>query len=185
MINFDDTKVLMQKAVDHFTAEIASIRTGRAVPSLVEDIVCPAYGGQQRLKVKELAGITLSDAQTLVITPWDNSIIGDIRKGILEANVGLTPILESALIRVPVPPLTGERREEYIKLVKSKLEECKISIRNARQDKQKDIKQAFDDKTITEDEKFRFEKELQELTDGYAKTAEEMAGKKEDQISMV
>lgn len=185
MIDFDDTKVLMQKAVDHFTAEIASIRTGRAVPSLVEDIVCPAYGGQQRLKIKELAGITLSDSQTLVITPWDNSIIGDIRKGILEANVGLTPILESTLIRISVPPLTGERREEYVKLVKTKLEMCRISIRNSRQDKQKEIKDGFENKTLTEDEKFRYEKELQDITDQYMERAEEFAKKKEDQILMV
>lgn len=182
MLDFNDTRVLMQKAIDRFAAEISSIRTGRAVPSLVEDIVCPAYGGQQRLKVKELASITLSDTQTLIITPWDGSIIGDIRKGILEANVGLNPILESTLIRIPVPPLTSERREEYVKMVKAKLEECRVTIRNIRQDVQKMIREDFEAKQISEDDKFRLEKELQEITDDYSHKAEDVSSKKEEQI---
>ena len=182
MISFDDTKLLMQKAVDHFSSEIASIRTGRAVPSLVEDIVCPAYGGTQRLTVKELAGITASDLHTLLISPWDPSVVGEIRKGIMEANVGLNPVLDNNNIRISVPVLTTERREEYAKILRQKLEDSRVAIRNIRQDKLKDIRTAFESKDISEDEKFRHEEELQKITDEFTKKAEALGDKKEQEI---
>jgi len=184
-MDFTDTKALMQKAIDHFKVEIAAIRTGRAVPALVENIVCNAYGGTTRLTVKELGTITTSDAQTLIIQPWDSSVTGEIRQGILAANVGLTPVIDNNLIRISVPSLTTERRQEYVKLLHQKMEEARISLRNIRQEKMKLIKSIFEDKKISEDEKFKSEEDLQKITDQFVGTIEELGEKKETEIMSV
>ena len=106
----------MQKVVDSVVGDISGIRTGRATPSLVENIMVPAYGGTQMMRVLEVASITAPDSQMLVISPWDKSIIGDIRKGILEANMGMNPSIDGEVIRISFPPLTTEDREKYVKL---------------------------------------------------------------------
>ncbi len=182
MINFDQTRSEMQRTMDHFKTEIAAIRTGRAVPALIENISCNAYGGSARMAVKELGTITTMDTQTLVIQPWDQSVIGEIRQGILAANVGLTPVIDNTIIRISVPALTTERRNEYVKLLHQKAEEAKISIRNLRQDKKKDIESSFDDKKISEDEKFKGEEDLQKVTNEFTLKIEETAVKKETEI---
>jgi len=182
MISFDGTRQSMQASIDHFRTEIAAIRTGRAVPALIENIVCNAYGGTARLAVKELGTISTSDVQTLIVAPWDPSVLGEIRQGILAANVGLTPIIDNNLIRIPIPALTTERREEYAKLLHQKIEETKISIRNIRQDKMREIKTSFEDKKISEDEKFKAESNLQKITDEFVGKAEELGAKKEQEI---
>src|SRR3989344_3427411 len=107
----------MESAVNAITSDIGTIRTGRATPALVENIIVPAYGGTQRLKIVELAGISAPDPTQIVISPWDRSIIGDIRKGILEANVGMNPSIDGEVIRITMPPLTTEDREKYVKLL--------------------------------------------------------------------
>ncbi len=185
MINFDDTRGVMQKSVDRFKSEIAAIRTGRAVPALVENIPVAAYGGSARLAVKELATITAQDAQTLVIQPWDQSVIGEIRQGILAANIGLTPVIDNNIIRLAVPALTTERRQEYAKLVREKMEEARVAIRNIRQDKMREIKEAFEEKEISEDERFKAEEDLQKITDEFIGRAEELGEKKEQEIMSV
>lgn len=182
MINFESTRVDMQRTLDHFKVEISGIRTGRAVPALIENISCNAYGGSTRLTVKELGTITTMDAQTLVVQPWDQSVIGEIRQGILAANVGLTPVIDNNIIRISVPALTTERRNEYVKLLHQKAEEAKISIRNLRQDKKKEIESSFDDKKVSEDEKFKGEEDLQKITDEFTSKIEELGSKKEAEI---
>lgn len=180
-----DEKVIreqMQKVIELVTLDLGSIRTGRVTPALVEDIVVPAYGGQQRLKVKETASITVTDPQTLVISPWDKSIIGDIRKGILEAQVGLNPSIDGEVLRIVMPPMTGEDREKYVKLLHSKLENGRIMVRQKRGESMGDIKKAFEAKTITEDEKFAQEKKLQTITDEFIGKIEELGKKKEGEI---
>lgn len=184
-MNFEDTKALMQKAVEHFKTEIAAIRTGRAVPALIENISCNAYGGSTRLSVKELGTITTSDAQTLVVQPWDLSVIGEIRQGILAANVSLTPVIDNNIIRISVPSLTTERRQEYVKLLHEKMEETRITIRNIRQDKLKLIRSIFEEKKISEDEKFKAEEDLQKVTDDFVGQVETLGGKKEQEITTV
>ncbi len=184
-MDFTETRALMQKAVDHFKSEIAAIRTGRAVPALIENIPVNAYGGSTRMAVKELGTITTSDAQTLVVQPWDQSVIGEIRQGILAANVGLTPIIDNNLIRISVPALTAERRQEYVKLLHQKMEETRVSIRNVRQEKMRDIKSAFEEKKISEDEKFKAEEDLQKITDEYTSQVESLGEKKEREITTV
>ena len=183
----DETSVSlkMQSAVSSLASDIASIRTGRASPALVENIICPAYGGAQRLKVVELASITAPDPSQIVISPWDKSIIGDIKKGILEANIGMNPNIDGEIIRIVMPPLTTEDREKYIKLLGQKLEAGRVMIRQVRADEMHEIKKKFEAKEITEDEKFALEKKLQEITDGFMAKIEGMGEKKKAELLQI
>lgn len=185
MLDFSGTKVLMQKAVDHFKVEIVAIRTGRAVPALIENISCNAYGGSARMAVKELGTITTMDAQTLVVQPWDASVIGEIRQGILAANVGLTPVIDNNVIRISVPALTTERRSEYVKLLHQKVEEAKIALRNIRQGKKREIEADFSDKKISEDEKFKGEEDLQKIVNEFTNVIQNLSDKKEQEITSI
>jgi ribosome recycling factor len=118
----------MQKVLDYVRTDIASIRTGRATPSLVENIIIGAYGGTTQMRVLELAGIATPDSQSLTITPYDASIIGDIRRDIIAANVGLNPVIDNNVLRIAVPALTTERRQEYVKMLHVKLEDGRVKI---------------------------------------------------------
>lgn len=175
----------MQATLDVISSDIAGIRTGRATPGLVENIVCPAYGGTQRLKVMELASISAPDPSQIIINPWDKSIIGDIRKGIVEANVGLNPSIDGEVIRIVVAPMTGEDREKYVKLLSGKLENGRVAIRQVRGDEMHEIKNNFEAKEITEDDKFAFEKKIQEITDEYVGKIEEIGEKKKAELLQI
>ena len=183
----DETSIRskMQTTLDIVTADVGSIRTGRATTSIVENIVCPAYGGTQRLRIMELSTITVPDPTQIVISPWDKSIIGDIRKGIMEANVGLNPSIDGEIIRIVIPPMTTEDREKYVKLLSGKLENGKIAIRQVRSDEMKDIKDGFEKKEITEDDKFNFEKKLQEITDEFIGKIDEIGEKKKEELLQI
>lgn len=162
--------------------DLNSIRTGRATPSLVENVIVSAYGGAQRLKVNELASITAPDTQTIVIDPWDKSIIGEIKQAILAANIGMNPNIDGEIIRISMPPLTGEDRERYIKLLSAKLENARVSVRQIRGDIMKEIKSAFEKKEITEDDKFAQEKKMQDITDEFIAKIEERGSIKEEEL---
>src|SRR3989304_2438735 len=168
----------MQQVIALVESDVASIRTGRATPALVEKLEVAVYGGQQKLKVQELATISASDAQTLVVDPWDKSIIGEIAKGILAANVGMNPSIDGEIIRISFPPLTTEDREQYVKLLSTKVEAGRVMIRQIRGDEMHEIRKKFEAKEITEDEKFGQEKKLQELTDGFIKKIEDLGENK-------
>mgnify|MGYP001442222831 CR=1 FL=1 len=178
-------KSKMQSSLDAVGTDIAGIRTGRATPALVENIVCPAYGGTQRLKVVELATISAPDPSQIIINPWDKSIIGDIRKGILEANIGMNPSIDGEIIRITMPPLTTEDREKYVKLLSGKLENGKVVIRQLRADEMHEIKKKFEAKEMTEDEKFGNEKKLQEITDEFVGKIEEIGEKKKVELLQI
>lgn len=180
----DEEKVRsrMQEAVDLVVADIGGIRTGRAVPSLIEDLEVEVYGGQQTLKIKEVANTSAPDASTLVIEPWDKSIIGDIRKGIMAANIGMNPSIDGEIIRISLPPLTTEDREKYVKLLSSKLENGRVMIRQIRSDAMRDIKEAFEKKEVSEDERFNSEKRLQDMTDKFIQEIEQAGARKEKEI---
>jgi ribosome recycling factor len=175
----------MQSSQDVLASDIAGIRTGRATPALVENIICPAYGGTQRLKVVELATISAPDPSQIIINPWDKSIIGDIRKGILEANIGMNPSIDGEIIRITMPPLTTEDREKYVRLLSGKLENGKVVIRQIRADEMHEIKKKFEAKEMTEDEKFENEKKLQEITDEFVGKIEEMGEKKKTELLQI
>ena len=178
-------RLQMQKILDLVSSDIGSIRTGRAMPALVEGLSVSVYGGQQRLKINELGSISCPDSQSLVIDPWDKSIIGDIRKGIQEANVGMNPTIDDELIRVAFPPLTTEDREKYVKLLSQKLESGRIMIRQVRGEGIKSIKGKFEVKELTEDEKFDSEKHLQEITDEFVKKIEEIGDRKKQELLQI
>ncbi len=175
----------MQSALNAVANDIAGIRTGRASPALVENIVVPAYGGTQRMRVMEVGSITSPDPTQIVISPWDKSIIGDIRKGILEANIGLNASIDGEIIRIVIPPLTTEDREKYVKLLSQKLENGRVMVRQVRADEMHEIKKKFEAKEITEDDKFGQEKKLQELTDSFVAKIEEMGEKKKNELLQI
>lgn len=174
-----------KKVIDLFTSDIAQVRTGRVNASLVENITCPAYGGTQMLRVMELGTITSPDPYTLVITPWDKSIIGDIRKGILEANLGMNPSIDGEIIRIAFPPLTTEDREKYVKILSQKLETAKVMTRQVRADAMQEIKSDFEKKVITEDQKQEDEKKVQEATDKAVSQIESLAEKKKQELLQI
>lgn len=175
----------MQQIIDLVNSDIGGIRTGRATPSLVEDITVLVYGGQQKLKIQELATISAPDTQTIVIDPWDKSIIGEIRQGILAANVGMNPSIDGELIRINFPPLTTEDREKYVKLLSTKLENGRIMIRQIRGDSMRGVKEKFEAKEISEDDKFLQEKTLQEITDEFVKKIEDLGEHKKAELLQI
>jgi ribosome recycling factor len=175
----------MQSSLEVVASDIAGIRTGRASPALVENVVCPAYGGTQRLKILELATISAPDPSQIVINPWDKSIIGDIKKGIMEANIGMNPSIDGEIIRISMAPLTTEDREKYVKLLSGKLENGKVIMRQVRADEMHEIKKKFETKEMTEDEKFGNEKKLQEITDEFVGKIEEMGEKKKVELLQI
>ncbi len=172
----------MQKVLDLLRHDLATIRTGRASPSLVENIVISAYAGSARLKIIELATIAAVDSQTLVITPFDHGTIHEIEKGILEANIGISPVIDSTQIRITLPALSTERRQELIHLTKQKLENGKILIRQARQEGMNEIKK---DDSLSEDEINRLEKDVQAATDKFMGQVESMGKQKEEELLQI
>ena len=139
----------------------------------------------QRLKILELASISAPDPTQLVINPWDKSIIGDIKKGILEANIGLNPNIDGEIIRLIVPSMTTEDREKYVKLLSGKLENGRVMVRQVRAEEMHEIKKKFEAKEMTEDEKFGAEKKLQEITDQFVAKIEEMGEKKKTELLQI
>jgi len=175
----------MQEVVDLVLGDVGTIRTGRATPSLVQELEVSVYGGAQKLKINELSTVTSPDPQTLVIDPWDKSIIGEIKKGIDAANIGMSPNIDGEIIRISVPQITGEDREKFIKLLSRKIENGKIMLRQARSDALQIIRKDFEDKNMGEDEKFGQEKNLQEIIDEYNGKLEEIKKKKEEELLQV
>src|SRR3989344_7690961 len=152
-MDLGDVPVKMQKAVDWVKQDVSTIRTGRANPALVENVMINAYGGTTRLKVVELANISVSEAQSLVIAPYDQSIIGDIRRDLELANLGVSPVIDNNVIRMTFPPLTAERRLEYVKLLHVKLEDGRVKVRQIRHEKMTEMKRAFEEGTLPEDDR--------------------------------
>lgn len=175
----------MQKILDVLKTDLSTVRTGRATPSLVENVVINAYQGSARMKVVELAHVAVSDSQTLLVTPFDPTIIGEINKGIQEANIGFTPVIDGQLIRISIPLLSEERRQELVHLVNQKLEGGRIQVRQARHEGMTDVKKLLDNKEISEDDQQRLEKEIQKLTDDTISEIDAMGKKKEEELMQV
>lgn len=175
----------MQRALQVLQEDLSTVRTGRAMPSLIENVVVSVYEGTQRLKIKELAMISASDPQTLVLTPFDPSIAAEIQKGIMEANIGLTPSSDGNVIRISIPPLSQERRRDLIKLMKQKLENGKIAIRQIRQDARNEVRKQHLDKVISEEQMYRLDQEIQKITDEIILAVDEMGRKKEAELLQI
>ncbi len=176
-----DTRHKMQRTIDALHQEFLTVRTGKASPALVENIVIMAYGGTTPLKVLELATIGVQNNTTIVISPFDKSIISDIEKGISNANVGLNPIVDGEILRINLPPLTEERRTELSKLVKQKAEVGKVSIRQVRHEGMEDVEKMEKD-GLSEDEKERLEREIQKATDEFVEKIDLLSADKEKEL---
>jgi ribosome recycling factor len=173
----------MQKTIEALKHEIAKLRGGRAHPSLIEHVKVPYYGNE--VPLNQAANITVTDARTLVVTPWDKSATPAIEKAILNANLGLNPVSAGNVIRVPLPPLTEERRRDMIKVVRAEGEGGRVAVRNVRRDANTEIKNLLKDKKITEDEERRAEEEIQKLTDKSIAEIEKLLEQKEKELMEV
>jgi len=173
----------MVKPIKHFEHELVKIRTGRANTSMIEDLKVACYG-QAPMPLKSLAVLGAPDAKLLTVQPWDVSIIGDIEKSINESNIGLTPDNDGKIIRLRLPEMSSTRREELVKILSKKLEECRVGIRNIRKDFHNVMRNAKKDKSISEDFYNRLEDSLKKVTDKFVKQAESMGAVKEKDIKV-
>jgi ribosome recycling factor len=175
----------MKKAVEWTQSELATLHTGKASPSMVENINVhiESYGMSQRLK--DMSAITTPDARSITVTPFDKAVMEDIRKAIQSANIGINPIPQGNFLRCPVPELTGERRVELAKVAHQRAEEGRVRIRNARRDCLESIKKAHKDKLITDDDLKRAEKEVQASTDAQGKEIDRIVKAKEVDLGAV
>jgi ribosome recycling factor len=174
-----DTLARMKKALDHTLHEFSSIHTGKATPSMVENVTVDAYGTQMRLK--ECAAITTPDPRMIVIQPWDVSLVKAVEKGIQVANLGFNPIADGKLLRVPLPEMSRERREEFVKVAHKMAEEGRVHVRNVRRECLEGLKKA----KLPEDETKRLEKEIQTLTDKTIKDIGDHLANKEKELLAV
>lgn len=177
-----NTKKRIDKVLEILKGDLATIRTGRATPALVENIVINAYGGSAKLKVMELATIGATDNQTLVVTPFDVATIHEIQKGIEAANVGFFPAIDGNLLRISIPPLSQDRRQELIKAMKHKLENGKIMVRQVRHDAMEEIKKEYEG---IEDDIKRLEKDVQRLVDETVETIDTIGKQKEAELLQI
>ncbi len=178
-----DAEGKMQKSAEAVTREFSTIRTGRASPALVEGVRVEYYGTPTPLK--QLAAIHASDPKLLTIQPWDVKLLPEIEKALLKADLGLSPQNDGKLIRVPIPPLSTERREELAKVAHKMAEEGRVSIRTVRHAAKEAIEKLMKDKAINEDEKFRSLDDLQKLTDRYHKKVDDLLAAKESELTTV
>ena len=173
----------MEKSLAAMVSSLAKIRTGRAHPSLIESVKVNVYGSEMPLS--QTASIVVEDAQTLVVTVWDKSQIQAVEKAIVSAHLGLNPVVNGEVLRVPMPALTQERRESLAKLVRSEGESGKVSVRNARRDVLDALKQLKKDKLITEDDERQGQVQAQKLTDRFIQKIDEMVSEKEADLRAI
>jgi len=171
------------KAMEHFKKELAAIRAGRANPAMIENVLVDAYG--TKTPIKQLASIGVPEARVMTVEPWDKNLLKEIEKAITYANLGLSVSAESALVRVIVPQMTEENRKDLVKIMNEKLETAKIGVRAIREKIRDEIMGAFKTSDITEDDKYAYVKELDDLVAGYNKQLQDMTEKKETEILSV
>ncbi len=175
-----DADERMDKTLRALRSELSKIRTGRAHPRLLEHISVNYYGSQ--VPLNQAASISVLDARTLGVAPWDKSMVTDIEKAILNSDLGLNPVTAGSVMRVPLPALTEERRKELTRVVKSEAEKARIAIRNIRRDANHHIKDMLKEKLITEDEDRRQEDTIQKITDAHIKDVDNILKDKEMEL---
>jgi ribosome recycling factor len=176
----DDAGVRMNKTIEAFTVDLTKIRTGRAHPSLLDHVSVDYYGTQTPLT--QAANVTVDDARTLSVTAWDKSMVPLIEKAILESNLGLNPATSGTVMRIPLPPLSEERRRDLIKITKSEAENSRVAIRNIRRDAIQSLKNKIKNKEISKDEEHKAEEQVQKLTDIRIKKIDELLADKEREM---
>ena len=180
---FKEIESRMHKCVEATRNEFASIRTGRATPTLLDRLVVEAYG--QAVPLKQVAGVSIPDSRTLLITAWDKGIVPAIRKAVEKSDLGLTPNVDGTAIRLSLPPLNEERRRDLAKVVKKKAEDGRVAVRNVRHRAHDELKSQLRAHDITEDDSKRMQESLQMLTDKYVKEIDGLVAAKEKEIMEV
>ena len=178
-----DAVTRMTKCVQTFQADTRKLRTGRAHPSLVENLKVDYYGSDTPLN--QVANIAVEDGRTLVISPWEKSVVQAIEKAIFKSDLGLTPMTAGTVIRIPMPPLTEERRREITKVLRHDAESARVAVRNVRRDVMTDVKDMLKEKKISQDDERRAETEIQKLTDKHVADIEQLLTAKEKEIMQV
>ncbi|MBL9136424.1 MAG: ribosome recycling factor [Verrucomicrobiales bacterium] len=174
----------MQKSEEHVVLEFNGVRTGKASPALIENIMVEVYGGSH-MRIRELAGITAPEPRQLLVQPWDMSTVGAIEKAIQKANIGLNPAVQGKVLRIMIPELSTEQREKFVKAVRHMCENGRVAIRHVRREAIEHLKKEQKAGTITEDELKHGEKEVQTLTDSYIKRIDDHLHHKEKEIMTV
>jgi ribosome recycling factor len=178
-----DAVTRMTKCVQNFQSDTKKLRTGRAHPSLVDHLKVDYYGSD--VPLSQVANIAVEDGRTLVISPWEKTVVQAIEKAIFKSDLGLTPMTAGTVIRIPMPPLTEERRRDITKVVRHDAENARVAIRNVRRDVMQDVKNALKEKLISQDDERRAETEIQKLTDKHIADVETLLAAKEKEIMQV
>jgi len=173
----DDAQSRMQKSFENLETNFAKIRTGRAHPSILDSITVDYYGSQ--VPISQVANINLEDARTLTVQPWEQPMVAAVEKAIMISDLGINPATTGNLIRIPMPPLTEERRRDFIKIARAEAEQARVAIRNIRRDANGDVKSLLKDKDITEDEARQSDDAIQKLTDDVVKKVDSALAEKE------
>jgi ribosome recycling factor len=178
-----ETEDGMKKAIEAFRRELAKVRTGRANLSLLDGVKVEYYGTPTPLN--QVATLNVADARLITVKPWEKNLIPEIEKALRASDLGLNPVADSELIRLPIPPLTQERRKELVKMLKKMTEEARVGVRAARRDGNDMLKDALKEKEISEDESKAGQKKIQDLTDSYVAQVDEIAENKEKELMEV
>ncbi len=178
-----DADERMKKSIESLKQELAKLRTGRAHPGLLDHVMTSYYGSQAPLN--QAATISVLDARTLAVAPWDKSMIPEVEKAILNSNLGLNPSTSGDVIRVPLPPLTEERRRDMTRVVRAEAEHARVAIRNIRRDANHSLKKLIKDKALAEDNERRAEEQIQKLTDAHIKEIDMLLSAKEKDLMEV
>jgi ribosome recycling factor len=173
----------MAKSVEALTHELAKIRTGRAHPSLLDHVMVSYYGSE--VPIRQVANVSAEDARTLAVTPWERNLVQAVEKAIMQSDLGLNPSTAGTVIRVPMPPLTEERRRDLIKVARHEAEQARVAVRNIRRDANHELKERVKDKTISEDEERRAQDAVQKLTDQYIKEVDGVLAEKEADLMSI
>ncbi len=175
-----DARIRMSKSIESLRSELAKIRTGRAHPSLLEHVQVDYYGSE--VPINQAANVVVEDARTLAVTPFDKSMIATIEKAIMASDLGLNPTTAGTVIRIPLPPLTEERRRDLGRVVHQEGENAKIAIRNIRRDANHSVKELLKEKEISEDDERRAETEIQQITDKHVNDVDVIVAEKEKEL---
>ena len=177
---YEDARDRMQKALENLELEFKRLRTGRASIALVDGIRVEYYGTSTPLN--QLATLTIPEPRTIMIQPWDTTIVSEVEKAILKSELGLTPMNDGKIIRINIPPLTEERRRDLVKVIKKKAEEAKVAVRNIRRDANEMVKDLKKEKEISEDDQFRAQDEIQKITDEFISNIDSVYNTKETEV---
>ncbi len=179
-MNLNEHKPQFDKVIEHLKKELSALRTGRANPAILDTVKVESYGAM--MDIKSLASISVPDAQTIMVEPWDAGVVKDIERGIVAANIGLAPVVDGKRIRITLPKMTEENRKDLVKVVGRKAEEAKVGIRAVREELRNAIIETEKKGEISEDGRFRAQDELEKTVKGYVEQVEQVAEEKEREI---